>query len=76
LERDGHDTALAKDLLEIFEATLANHVRLRERLVEELGRAGTRARRADLVSLNGKSMIVARANDSSITGSDASLAGS
>jgi hypothetical protein len=38
LERDGHDTALAKDLLEIFEATLINHIALRDRLVEELRR--------------------------------------
>jgi len=38
LERDGHDTALAKDLLEIFEGTLANHIRLRDRLLEETRR--------------------------------------
>ena len=36
LERDGHDTVLASELLETLEATLANHVALRERLVAEL----------------------------------------
>jgi hypothetical protein len=35
LERGGHDTALANELLDTLEMTLANHVTLRERLVDE-----------------------------------------
>jgi hypothetical protein len=36
LERDGHDTTQAKELLAVFLATQATHVVGRDRLMEEL----------------------------------------
>lgn len=40
LDRDGHDAALARQLLEQFERVQANHVADRDRLEKELGEEG------------------------------------
>lgn len=40
LERDGHDTQSAKELLGQFEALQAMHIADRERIIEELANPG------------------------------------
>jgi hypothetical protein len=40
LERDGHDTTQAREVLKVFEETLATHVADQERLEQELASAG------------------------------------